>query len=243
MTDRAGDTRKAPNRRLTRVNAGVALALGILFCAAVRAADSPPGAGAPTLIISLYAKPAARAALRSALVSMQARALDRWRAEGLLSGYRLLFSRYADRDSWDAMEVLDFPSDAALAAWRKVERTAPGGLQPRVLGEIESLETAVTDRARSGGASTASDPAILVIPYQALVPAGEYLRYLDGYTLPQLRGWIAAGALDGFDIVICRYPADRRWNALLLLRYRDDAALARRDAVVPSVRSQPAGLS
>ena len=202
------------------------------------AAAATPLPAAPTLVLSLYAKPAERAALRAALVGVQAGALRRLRSKGLLSGYSLLFSRYADRDSWDAMEVLHFPNETALAAWRRVERRSPGGLAPAALDLVRSLHTVVTDRVRGGGVHTAKDPSILVIPYLAAVPEDEYLRYLDGYTLPQLRGWVAAGVLDGFQIEFCRFPGGRRWNALLFLDYRDDAALARRAAVVAQVRAR-----
>lgn len=217
--------------RLARLAAWI-LALFVASLGVASAED------APTLVVSLYTKPVERAALRAALASAQAQALRQWRGQGILSGYTLLFSRYADRNSWDAMEILHFPDDAALASWRSIERATPGGLGPRALGLVESMETTVVDTVRSGGGHAAANPAILVIPYAMLVPTDEYLRYLDGYTVPQLRGWIAAGVLDGFDIAVCRFPGGRRWNALLTLRYRDDAALARRASVVESVRAQ-----
>ncbi|MDE2349540.1 MAG: hypothetical protein KGL92_13645, partial [Gammaproteobacteria bacterium] len=184
------------------------------------------------------AQPAARAALRTALLSSQAGVLRHYRSTGLLSGYSLLFSRYADRDSWDAMEVLHFPSEAALASWRSVERRSPGGLAPAALRLVGSMHSVLTDTVRAAGVHQAQDPSILVIPYLTVVPEDEYLRYLDGYTLPQLRGWVEAGVLDGFQIDFCRFPGGRRWNALLFLDYRDDAALARRAAVVAQVRAR-----
>ena len=229
--DRCSQT--AAVRAFAWIFATIAVVVG---AGAAAAAGATPAA--PTLVLSLYSKPAERVALRAALASAQAAALHRFRQSGLLSGYSLLFSRYADRDTWDAMEVLHFPNEAALASWRRVERRSPGGLVPAVLGLVRSLHTVVTDRVRGGGVDTAADPSILVIPYQAAVPEDEYLRYLDGYTLPQLRGWVAAGVLDGFQIEFCRFPGGRRWNALLFLDYRDDAALARRATVVAQVRAR-----
>lgn len=192
----------------------------------------------PTLVIALYAKPADRAALRGLLETAQAERLRRWKAGGLIAGYRLMFTRYPDAGTWDAMEQLTFADDAALARWRAVERQSPAGLTAPALALVQSIETTPATRVRDDAEGAAADPAVLVIPYQALVPPGEYLHYLDGYTIPQFRGWMREGVLQSYDIVVSRYPAGRAWNAMIMLRYRDDAALARRDAVVARVRAQ-----
>jgi hypothetical protein len=204
-----------------------------LLPAPVLAAEAHP----VTLVIALYAKPADRPALRAALERAQSAKLRSWEAQGVLSGYRLLFSRFADSGVWDAMEVMSFTDEAALTHWREIERQAPGGLNPDALGLVASIETTVSDSARGGGKS-GGDPSILVIPYVSLVPSAEYLRYLDGYTIPQFDGWISEHVLDGYEILTSRFPADRKWNALIILRYHDDAALARRDEVVATVRAR-----
>jgi hypothetical protein len=90
-----------------------------------------------------------------------------------------------------------------------------------------------------GGASRT--PAVLVIPYETHVSPAEYLAYLDGYTVPQFRGWMKAGVLDSFDILTSRYPAGRTWSALIILRYHDDAALGRREETVARTRAALAG--
>ena len=232
MNARSGSVRSPSLRlRAIRTAAGV-LGLALALGAAADAKD------APTLMVAFYVKPAARAGFRSALASAQSAVLHKWRARGRLSGFELMFSRYADRGAWDAMEVLHFPDDAALAAWRRIERASPGGLDARALASAGAVETAVTDELRAGGPHTAADPAILSIPYRVAAPEDEYLRYLDGYVIPQLRGWITAGVLDSYTVAFCRYPAGRPWNAILILRYRDDSALARRTEVVQSVRAR-----
>jgi hypothetical protein len=192
----------------------------------------------PTLIVAIHARPADRPALEAALKTSQAARLQALKEQGALAGYRLLFSRYADAGVWDGLEVLSFSDEASLARWRQVEQDAPGALAPDVLRLTTAIESTPSDGVRTGGPHGAANPALLVIPYQALVPAGEYLSYLDDYTLPQFNGWIAQGVLDGFDVVTARYPADRAWSALIILRYRDDLALARRDEVTAKVRAQ-----
>ncbi|MEO5494987.1 MAG: hypothetical protein ABIR08_13285 [Sphingomonas sp.] len=190
-----------------------------------------------TLVIALYAKPADRTALRSALAS-QAERLRRWKGEGVLAGYRLMFTRYADTGMWDALEQLRFADAAALARWKAIERQSPAGLDPHTLALVQSIETTPAIRVRSDASGTATDPVILVIPYQSLVPPADYLQYLDGYTVPQFRGWMQEGVLESYDILTSLYPAGRPWNAMIMLRYRDDAALARRDSVVAKVRAR-----
>jgi len=78
----------------------------------------------------------------------------------------------------------------------------------------------------------------LVIPYEYLVPVNEYLQYLDDYTLPQLDGWMQEGVLARYDIYLARYPVGRPWQSLLVLEYKDDRALAARDATVARVREK-----
>ncbi|MDE2306290.1 MAG: hypothetical protein KGL34_12065 [Gammaproteobacteria bacterium] len=231
----------SPIRRARRTALAQAtlIVLSALVCgAATTLAAAADPADAPTLVVALHVRPQDRPRLRAVLRGRQEAALSHWQVDGRLSGYELLYSRYADRRSWDALEVLHFPSDAALAFWRRVERVRPGGLVSPALALVRSMSTTVADAVRAGGPADAKDPAILAIPYHLEVPPGRYLRYLDGYTLPQMRGWVAAGVLDSYEILLCRYPAGRRWGALLLLRYRDDAALARRAAVLAAVRTE-----
>jgi len=189
-------------------------------------------AASPALIAAFYVKPQDRASLHQLLQDSEAEKLASWKGQGLLSGYDLLFARYPDRNGWDAMEVLRFPDDAAMTRWRSLT----GGIaDPKLLSVAESIETSPADLERREGAGS-SNSVMLVLPYQTFVTPQEYESYLDGYTVPQFRGWMKAGVLDGFDILSSRYPAGRPWNDLILLRYHDDPALARRDEVVSSTR-------
>jgi hypothetical protein len=219
----------------------LALLLGCVLaggCATAAAAARP--ASELALVEAISAAPANRAALREDLVSQQAKRLAAWRAEGVLTSYRLLFNRYSDAGSWDAMEILTFADPAAQARWNAVERTAPAGLDPRALSLVTAISSTPTDFVRRGAAGSASPPGgpFLVIPYDALVSVPEYLKYIDGYTIPQMKGWMEAGALAGYGLHVGRYYAGRPWTALLVLDYRDEAALARREAVVAAVRAR-----
>jgi hypothetical protein len=194
---------------------------------------SPCWAESPSLVVAFFAKAADRSALRRTIEQSEEPKLRELRSQGLLSAYELLFARYPDRNSWDAMEVLHFKDDAAMARWR----AASGGISNRrLLSLAEAIETTPTEMLGHEG-SASKRPAILVIPYETLVSTTEYRQYLDGYTIPQFRGWMKAGVLDSFDILGSRYPAGRAWNALIILRYHDDAALGRREEAVAATRA------
>ena len=201
--------------------------------AIVTAAFALPAAAAPpALVVTLHARVADRPVLKRTVETIQAAALKNWRAEGLLSGYRLLFARYPDAGQWDVLELLRFKDETALARWRAI---AGEPFAAEVAALAQSVETTSTSSIRAEGAAS-RHPAVLVIPYETLVPPADYAAYLDGYTIPQFRGWMKAGVLDGYDILISSYPAGRPWSALITLRYRDDAALGRRDEIVQSTR-------
>jgi hypothetical protein len=218
---------------------GCAAALGLLAASLQPARAAEPGKPSPTLVVALYARPADRPVLRQELAQAQAARLAGWRAQGLISGYRLLFTRYADAGVWDGLEVLTFPDEAALSRWSAVEREGPGGITPRALERVTQVVTTPAEQVRHAARSPGGPaPSFLVVPYAALVPTPDYLKYLDGYTLPQFEGWMGEGVLDGYDIELSRYPADRPWLSLILLRYHDDAALAQRDATTAKVRAR-----
>ncbi len=216
-----------------RVSARIALSMAV-------AAVAIPGvaAAAPCLTVTMTARPQDRAALLADMTGVQRSALGRWRKAGLISGYRLLFTRAPDKGVWDAMMLVTFADDAAQTRWRLQVAPGSGGIAPEALAHVASVETTPCDTVREGGPGKSGTAAVLVVPYVALISPGQYLDYLDGYTIPQFRGWIEVGALDSYQIVTSRYPAGRAWNATIVLRYRDDAALARREQVTSETRGK-----
>ncbi len=198
-------------------------------------AEGPKG-----LILTYKVAPAARTDFRAAVKASLLPRLETLRAGGDLLSYRVLANRYIDSAAWDLMVILDFRGAAELARWRTVEERTPGGLSPEMLSLVTSAEAApgTMMRARTA-AQKAGDPApvYLVIPYDYLVSTDEYLRYVDGYLLPQVDGWLGEGALSNYGIYLPRYAAGRSWSSLLLLGYRGDTGLARRDKVTQTVRA------
>jgi hypothetical protein len=214
---------------------------GLVVLAAVtapiaRAAD-PRDSGPLAIVITYHAPPANRAALRKAMEETEAPQFQRWKEEGVLQSARLLVNRHVDSVTWDAMALLTFARYSDVERWNRIERSSPAGLSPAALALTSAIETAPGDLVREGGAAGAHS-TFLVIPYEVIVPVGEYLAYLDGYVVPQMDGWKEEGVLSRYGVFLARYPAGRPWQSMLILEYKDDAALGARDATTAKVRSR-----
>ena len=199
-------------------------------------ATEPPQ---PALVIAYHTAPANWLAFRKALRS---EALPHFRAlqkEGILRSYHVLWNRHVDSAGWNTMAMLTFNGPDGFARWKRGARERPGGLTQEELALTTQIETTPVDLVRQGTARTAvSSPVTLVIPYRYLVSGAAYRKYLDDYTVPQLKGWMKAGVLAKYTIFMAQYPAGRPWSAMLILGYRSDAALASRDAVKGTVRAR-----
>jgi hypothetical protein len=211
----------------------------LTILAPVSAQSKPPDAGPATLVIQYRCPIASRAALRQAAQSEIVAQFEEWRISGRLAGYRLLFSRYVDSNNWDMMAVLSFPDGAAAARWKEIEARQPAGLPASAESIVSAASTYPVDLARSGDPSRPpASPAYMVIPYSFTVTPVEYIQYFDDYVRPQLQGWIRLRALAGYALYLQRYTAARPWDGLLVLEYRDDAALGQREKVVAQVRRE-----
>jgi hypothetical protein len=227
-------------------------ALVLLFAVSARAQAAENHAadwrdqGARSLILTYRVAPADRTSFRAAVRAATLPKLAALKAKGELSAYHVLAGRYLDAGGWDVMLILDFQDPAALARWRAVEETSPAGLAPAALKLVAKVETAPSDRMFAGAAPPKpGDPApvYLVVPYDYLVGVDDYLAYVAGYLVPQTEGWIEAGAITSYGVYLPRYPAGRDWTALLVLAYRGDQGLARRDATTRAVRARLAATS
>jgi hypothetical protein len=228
-------TMLCPFRRFLR-HAG-ALLLAVLALAPAHAAEQNAG-GPLSLIVTYHASPASRVALRQELEGAGVRQFQHWQDAGVLSNFDLLFGRYADGASPDAVALLAFPDYAALERWKTIERSFPGGLGARALALTASIQTAPADLVRSKrNEASSANSVFVVIPYETMISAPEYLKYADGYVLPQFDGWMKEGVLARYGIYIDRYAAGRPWSTMVILEYRNDAALGAREAVVAKVRA------
>jgi hypothetical protein len=203
-----------------------------------RAAE--PAEGPKSLLITYRAETAAqRPAFRRYLQHQEWKTLDDLKRQGAIAGFQILFNPFETQDTWDAMVILRFATFEDSAKWIAVERDAPGGLDAEGLKLGHPIDTYSADAAWTAGEESAKadeNAMFYVIPYEYRNEA-EYRRYVDGYVIPQVAGWMKEGVLTGYRIFMNRYPVGKPWDALFVYRYRDLGAFGKRDATVAKVRA------
>jgi hypothetical protein len=202
-------------------------------------AQNPQEDGGLSLLITYQTAPANRPVLRHELKQATAPELARWKHDGRITQYELLFNRYADSDNWDAMALLTFATPEDLYRWRTIEQEQPAALSMKGLAVTTSIHTAPVDMKRASELQAKSpNPVYVFIPYKTEVSADDYVKYADGYVIPQFKGWMDEGVLSGYSLYMAQFPAARNWDVVAVLKYNDEAALSRREAVVAKVRAQ-----
>ena len=106
------------------------IALAALTAASAANAADPREAGPRVLIITYHTTPAHRATFRHELEESAAQ-WRRWKEEGVLQDYRVVYNRYVDSANWDALALLSFAGDAGVERWKRVEIDSPAGLSPK----------------------------------------------------------------------------------------------------------------
>ena len=199
-------------------------------------AANPTAAGTTALVLEYHASPVNRLALRQFMQAEGLQQLARWKTEGLLSGYKVLFSRWTDNQNWDMLILLNFPNAATMSRWREIEASMPAGMPPKALALVNKIDTNPGDLYLEGGASKGSG-VYVVIPYDYLVSTEKYLAYLRGYLVPQLDGWLKEGVLNQYSVYFGRYVVGRHWSALMFYEYNGDEGLGLREQTQARVRA------
>lgn len=193
-----------------------------------------------TLVISYYSPPVSRAALRDYMMHTGLPQFEKWKTDGLLTSYRVLFASYLDTDTPAMTTLLDFSSPTAAIGWMKIENSMPGGLSHEGLSLVMSSQTAQMDHifhAASASPVRREASVFMVIPYEFFVPALEYRKYMAEYGVPQFEGWLQENVLASYDVYQNRYSASKPWGSLIVFEYRDAEALGKREAVMMRVRA------
>jgi hypothetical protein len=195
--------------------------------------------GGPTeLLITYRAQAADRPAFRSYLLGDETALLEGLKREGVLKSYQILFNPFVTTGTWDAMTVLSFSNYGATQRWKEIERSRPGGLDAAGLKLAKPLQTYSADL---GWEAAAPDPAppgkrvVYVIPY-SYNALDQYKAYVDGYVIPQVKGWMAEGVLTRYAIYLNRYAVGEPWDSLFIYEYRDLESFGKREETVAKVR-------
>ena len=213
--------------------------LGLGLARAIAAPNPEPSAEI-SLILTYTAKPEQRIKFREWAETEGAARFEQWKQQGVCSGYQLLFNSFASAANPDLVVVLDFPSFAASAAWREIEKRSPGGLTPDVL-RLASVESTCYGEPVSRRFAAGRNPrkaAYMIITYNVLTTVAKYKEYVQGYTAPQMNEWIKDGALTGYVMFMNQTPHNVPWDSMLILEYSDLAGLARREEIKVAARAK-----
>ena len=195
--------------------------------------------GGPTSILIAYrSEPANRPAFRTYLQKDMLARLAKLKSDGVLSSYLILFNPFTTAATWDAMTILRFTKYSDTQRWKQIERTQPGGLNAAGMRLAKPVDTYSADLPWEGQADDPGpeeDGVYYVIPYE-YASADQYRKYVDGYVIPQVTGWMREGVLAGYRLFMNRYPVGRPWDSLFVLRYRNLESFGRRDEIVAKVR-------
>ena len=214
------------------------LALLALFAAFPAAAQDELQDGPKSLVISYRASAEHRVAFRRYLAADLAPRLRAMKARGEISDFRIFYSWYRQPAVWDGLVILRFPTFAAVGRWNVREHDQPGGLDAAGLALADPVASYSSDLSWSRNPDDLRDGEVYyIIPYEYR-NEGEYRDYVKGYVTPQFDGWIASGALDGYEIYMNRYGSGSPWDSLFIQHYRDMAALGQRQKITASVREK-----
>lgn len=234
------NTMSHPTRTSFRLSLFFAvLALASFLSPRNAAAQENPN-GPIYLVTSYYCSPANRAAFIKYMQTTGVNNFDGWKRNGTVADYQILFNSFVDHDTWDMMVVLKFNTYADSKRWYAVADTMPGGLDATGLALAQPTNTVVSDVSWQDQAASPGNPKeaiYFVIPYE-YEDKTIYMRYFGVYVLPQLVGWMKAGIMSGYKILVNNHATGDIWDVLFVLEYRDIAAFGRRDEIKQAVRDQ-----
>lgn len=216
----------------------LAAALAMLvLCAVSLPIAAHAESGPKSLLITYKSTPANRPAFRQYLEGAGTARFEALKKAGRIADYQFLFNWYNDTLTWDAMAIIRFRDYADVAHWKTLERTSPGGLDAKGLALGEPVITVSADLLWEDGAAAppASGRVFYVIPYEYRELA-EYKKYVDGYVIPQVQGWMREGILSRYRIFLNRYPVGASWDALFVYEYKDIDSFGQREPTIAKVR-------
>jgi hypothetical protein len=193
-----------------------------------------------SLFYSYRALPENRAALREYMDTAGVRQFEKWKSEGTIRDYVILFSSYVRINSvpWDMLIRIDFNRYADTDKWLEVERTMPAGLSPQALALAtpENLNVGETLSASGMTYQGAAKAVYDVSYYRFKVPLPVGKNFIQGYVLPQLEAFTREKVLAGYGLYLNKYELTD-WSYLILSEYADSTALDQRLVNKSKIRS------
>jgi hypothetical protein len=196
------------------------------------------GEGPTHLVLTYSSSPQNRVAFREFMETKGVNQFEKWKKEGVLKNYLILFSTFVNEQLFDMWVILDFDRFADVGNWQKVERAFPGGLSAEGLALASPRTCVYTDLTWYGGKQNAdlSKSMFMIIPYVTLVSVEKYEDFVNKYVIPQLKNWVKSGVMPSYQIHMNQNPTNAPWHSLLVFEYDGLRGIALRDVVKQSVR-------
>lgn len=201
-------------------------------CPTLSAAQGKGAKGPVAIFLTYEIKTENRARARAALLSEGVAQFEAWKTAGVFKNYLLLFPNYVHMNTtrWDFLVILDFETYGDTDNWKKIERTAPGGLSPKLL---ELVVPTSTNLAQILGQAKLHDGVperhvYSVSPYRFKAGAAAGVPYVTAYVQPQLDPFVREGVLAGYGLYLNSHDLTD-WNYLLISEYADTAAFGTRN--------------
>jgi hypothetical protein len=198
------------------------------------------GEGPTHLVLTYSCAPQKRVAFRDFMETKGVNQFEKWKKDGVVKNYLILFSTFVNEQLFDMWVILDFDKFADVANWQKVEHDFPGGLSAEGLALASPRTCVYTDLVWDGGKQNAdlSKSMFMIIPYVTLVSVDKYDDFVDKYVIPQLKSWVKSGIMPSYQIHMNQNPTNAPWHSLLVFEYDGLRGIALRDMVKQSVRDK-----
>src|SRR6266487_119185 len=128
------------------------------------------GEGPTHLVLTYSSTPQNRVAFREFMEMKGVNQFEKWKKDGVVKNYLILFSTFVNEQLFDMWVILDFDKFADVAHWQKVEHDFPGGLSREGLALASPRTCVYTDLVWNGGKQNAdlSKSMFMIIPYVTL---------------------------------------------------------------------------
>ena len=198
------------------------------------------GEGPTHLVLTYSCTPQNRVAFREFMATKGVDQFEKWKKDGVVKNYLILFSTFVNEQLFDMWVILDFDKFGDVANWQKVERDFPGGLSREALALASPRTCVYSDLVWDGGKQNAdlSKSMFMIIPYITLVSVDKYDDFVNKYVIPQLKSWVKSGIMPSYQIHMNQNPTNAPWHSLLLFEYDGLRGIALRDMVKQSVRDK-----
>lgn len=199
----------------------------VAMASALRAQDYAPGS--VRMIITYRCRVADRPAFLTAMRKEGAARFERWKKDGAISNYLLLYNTVCDTETWDMMAVLSFNTYQQTERWYGIEEQNPGGLSQELL-KLAVPTTSQLSEAR-WDLGTHGDPRsqiYMIIPYDHS-DRNSYINFVNAVLVPQFDGWMREKALGAWSIMMNLHYPGMPHDVWLLLEYNGIEGLAHRN--------------